>query len=386
MIVFILTILFWVSSALVIYTYILYPCIIFCCVMLFKKQKHFPDPQTMPKVSLICSVYNEENVLQEKLLNLASLMYPIDNFEIIIGSDGSTDGSNEILLSSNIPNLHTNIFPVRRGKASVLNDLMKTANGEIVIFTDANTMYQNDTVSQLVSHFSDLTVGGVCGNLILNEKKDVTGEIGETSYWKFENIVKQLESDFQTLIGATGGIYAIRRSLFKPLPSSKAIVDDFLIPIEVVKKGYRVIYNSKALAYENSTGSVIREFKRKVRIGASNFSSIAEYRTLLHPRHGFVAFALWSHKIIRWFVPIILIAIFILTGILAHQAVLYQLIFLGEIFFIAISIFGLLAELSHFRIGFLGIPYYFTAMNTALLIGFIKFIIRRQRSTWDIIR
>ncbi|MBI5020375.1 MAG: glycosyltransferase family 2 protein [Ignavibacteriales bacterium] len=379
-------IILWCSTGIVLYTYCIYPIIVFVISLFKKRVNSFENKEYLPTVSVVISVYNEENILSEKFNNIFLLDYPKDKIEFIFGSDGSNDKTNSILSGISVSNIKVEKFQKRTGKANVLNKLIPGANGEIIVFSDANTMYDKLSIRKLVKHFQDPSIGGVCGELRLQINKKSVGEIGETSYWQYESILKKLESRYQTLLGATGGVYAIRKSLFKPLPVSKAIVDDFLIPMEVVRRGYRILYEPEAIAYEDSAGTVIGEFHRKVRIGASNFNGISEFIDLLNPKYGFIAFGLWSHKIIRWFAPFFLLAILILSLILALKSEFYGLLFYIQIVFMLTGAIGFLFEKKKTGLGILGFPYYFIAMNLALFIGFFKSVMGLQRSTWDIKR
>lgn len=381
-----ITILLCCAVGLIFYTYVLYPIAMFLLVTFFKRPIRKNTNDYCPTVSMIISIFNEEKILPEKINNLLNIEYPIDKIEFLLGSDGSTDRTKEILRNINIPSFHIEIFQDRIGKANVLNNLAKNAKGDIIIFSDANTMYESSTVKHLVKHFADKTVGGVCGELVLTKDCGGVSEIGEISYWKYEGWLKKLESKFKTLIGATGGIYAIRKSLFKPLPIKKAVVDDFLIPLEIVRRGYRVVYEPEAKGYEKPMDTVIGEFQRKVRICASNFNSISEFVDLLSPKFGFVAFALWSHKIIRWFVPFLLMIFFLCSAYLSANSFALRLIFEFQIAFIVLGLTGLILETRKVSLGILGLPYYFIAMNAALFVGFIKFILGKQKPTWDVIR
>jgi poly-beta-1,6-N-acetyl-D-glucosamine synthase len=382
----ILELIFWFSVGIVLYTYGIYPIVVFVLSKLKRQTRIDTIQADLPTVSVVISIYNEENVLPEKIKNISILDYPIDKIEFIFGSDGSTDSTDDILSGINLSNVKIEKFSMRSGKANVLNRLLHAAKGEIIVFSDANTIYEPAAIKKLVEHFRDQTVGGVCGELRLQINKNSVGEIGETSYWQYESILKRLESQYNTLLGATGGVYAIRKFLFKPLPISKAIVDDFLIPMEVVRRGFRILYEPEAIAYEDSTGTVIGEFRRKVRIGASNFNGIPEFIDLLNPKYGFIAFGLWSHKIIRWFAPFFLLTILILSLILAFRYEFYNWLFYIQVVFMMMGLIGFLFEKKKTGLGILGFPYYFIAMNLALLIGFFKSISGRQRATWNVIR
>jgi cellulose synthase/poly-beta-1,6-N-acetylglucosamine synthase-like glycosyltransferase len=363
-----------------------YPVILLALASIHRQTTASPNGTFCPKVSVVIAVYNEEAVLDEKLVNIAETQYASDKIEFLIGSDGSTDQSNRILTESSNPHLRVVLFPHRRGKASVLNDLIPIATGDVVVLSDANTFYRPDTVAKLVSHFEDPTTGGVCGELILQADNITAGGFGESSYWQYENLLKHLESNIATTIGGVGPLYAIRRRLFIPLPTTKAIMDDFLIPLGIVKQGFKIRYDAKAIGFERPANSVRGEFRRKVRIGAANFNGISEFYGLLNPRAGFVAFALWSHKIIRWLVPFFLLCMAALSVVLSGQHELYRVFLYLEIAFMLAALLGYILERTRLRTGPFGLAYYFLGTNLALMIGFFKFLFRKQKPTWDVIR
>lgn len=379
---------FWLSMLLIFYTYAIYPAILLVAASVrnANKQRAERMPGVNDTISLLVAVYNESDILVKKIQNLRDISADSNDLEILIGSDGSTDGTNELLQSCALPNLKVELFPNRRGKAAVLNDLFAIASGKIIVLSDANTFFDRNTVQKLVCHFQDSTVGAVTGELRLESDHTSLSGLGEVSYWTYENMIKRRESDILTTLGATGAVYAMRRELFTPLPTEKVVMDDFLIALNIIKQGYRVRYEPGALAYERSTGTVEGEFKRKVRIGAANFHGMTEFFQLLHPRHGFVAFALWSHKIIRWCVPFFLIAMFSCSVLLNEQSLFFHRVVMVELVFAGAAVGGFLCEKFRLPIGILSFPYYFLAMNAALFVGFIKFLLGRQRPTWDIVR
>jgi poly-beta-1,6-N-acetyl-D-glucosamine synthase len=377
--------IFWVSLSLVLYTYAVYPAVVIAIARVRRRSGLLND-SLRPTVTIVISAFNEEHVLLSKLRNLEKLDYPSDNITVLIGSDGSTDKTNELLQHASLPGLTAVPFPQRRGKSSVLNDLVAMARAEIVVFSDANTMFRPDTIRMLVRHFNDPRVGAVSGELQLNEHPDTVSGIGETSYWNYENILKQMESDVSSIVGATGAVYAIRRSLYEPLPTSKAVTDDLLIPLNICKRGYRVLYDREALAFERGEGSIRNEFTRKVRIGAQNFSTIMEFLPLLHPRFGFTAFALWSHKILRWCVPFFLLLCVFALCVLAADNLLYAVGLDVLYAFLGVAVLGYVLEKLKIRSGLLTLPYYFLAMNSALFVGFLKFALGRQSPKWSVVR
>ena len=202
--------IFYISLAAIAYTYCCYPAIMALLAWTRHPAAAPPRHAALPKISVVISVYNEESVLQAKLENLSRIAYPDESIEFLVGSDGSSDRTCEILAASSLKNLRAFPFAERRGKVSVVNDLVAQAKGEVIVFSDANTLYNEQTISRLVSHFADPGVGGVCGELLLNAGHGMTGG-EEISYWKYETLLKRWESSYRTILGATGGVYAIRR-------------------------------------------------------------------------------------------------------------------------------------------------------------------------------
>ncbi|MBI2428799.1 MAG: glycosyltransferase family 2 protein [Ignavibacteriales bacterium] len=335
-----------------------------------------------PTITIIISIFNEEKVIRERIENLLHLNYASNKIQILIGSDGSNDRSNSIIGEYVPQGIQVIVFSNRRGKSSVINDLMKYATNDIVIFSDANTFYHTDVIKNLARHFCDKSIGGVCGYLQLRADKNNSGGRGESTYWEFENKIKQLEGDIFTTFGATGAIYAIRRECFVALPTHKAVADDFYIPMRVIEQGYRSIYDKNATSWEETTASSYKEFQRKIRIGAANFNSISDFKYLLHPKYGFIAYGLFSHKILRWFVPFFLILVVIFNSILLSCGKIYEILFFLQVIFVCLVIIGFILDHAKFPIKFFIIPYYFMVANVALLIGFIRFIRGSETAAW----
>jgi poly-beta-1,6-N-acetyl-D-glucosamine synthase len=380
-------IVFWSSASVILYTYVLYPLILILFHRIRPRRPVTAAPATpLPHVTLVIPVFNEEAVLEEKLANVQATEYPAAKLEVLFGSDGSTDGTNAILTAHRSEIARAIVFPNRRGKAAVLNDLLAMAAGEIVVFSDANASYAPDTIRRLASHFPDPAVGAVCGELILTSDDKTAGGRGEGLYWRYENALKRLESDLGTTLGAVGSVYAIRKRLFRPLPAGAAVVDDFLIPLSIIEQGYRVQYDPLARAYEQPSNSVYGEFRRKSRIGAQNFHGIPIFRALLSPAYGFASFALWSHKILRWMVPVLLIGALVSSAALAAGSPFFAAVTAVQVAFFAAAALGLVLEVAGVRTGRFGLPYYFVATNAALLVGLFRCLFGRQAATWDAVR
>ena len=373
-------IVFWISLGCILYTYIGYPVILFL-LMKLRTTKRERDPLYRPTVSVLIAAYNEDRILEEKIENCLAVDYPRDRIEFLFGSDGSTDGTNAILGQHESRSIRSVIFPRRRGKASVVNDLVAQAKGEVLVFSDANTMYRPDAVQRMVSAFIDPKIGGVCGRLKLIPPGSNPGGRGESAYWEYENRLKVMEGKIKTVLGANGAIYAVRRSLVKPLPEHKALMDDFLIPLRIVEMGYDVIFEQNAVGRERTSFSMRDEYRRKVRIGAANFNTLLEIKTLLNPLRGFVAFGLWSHKVVRWFVPFLLVSLWISTLFSPRTPVFIAALVLQALFY-ALAVAGWLFSAAGLHSPFPGYITYFVVVHAALSVGFFKFLAGTQESAW----
>lgn len=377
----IIAVIFWISLVLLAYTYFGYYLILLLSSRFVKKNRK-SDLNHIPTVSVLIAAYNEEKVIEEKLKNCLSLEYPADKIEFLIGSDGSNDTTNFILQQYQNHVIKPFLFSTRRGKVQVVNSLVENATGEILVFSDANTIYEKDAIRQLTKHFVDPQIGGVCGRLELMTPNDDIGGKGENLYWNYENHIKYLESRIKTVFGANGAIYAIRKQHFQKLSASIIGDEDLLIPLRVVEKKLDVIYEGKAVGREPASSSLKGEFLRKIRISTCNFNSLREIWHLLSPKYGFVAFGLWSHKIIRWFAPFLLIFV-LLTNILLIGTRLYNTFLILQIGFYAASFYGFIVNaVFNKRVKLFSYTYYFISMNVALLLGFFKFLFRTQQHTW----
>jgi poly-beta-1,6-N-acetyl-D-glucosamine synthase len=382
--IFVFETIFWVSSFLVVYTYALYPVILFILSMRSGQGSAktvgntYASPEH-PSVSMVVAAYNEEKVIESKLRNCMEIDYPADRIEFLIGSDGSTDRTNKIVSSFDGKGRQIKLlnYPDRRGKASVLNRTVANAKGDFLVFSDANTMYEKDAVYRLIAPFSDPDIGCVCGKLIIKRPEGSTSN--DDLYWRYETWLKVMENRLGGVLGANGGIYALRRPLFVPIPPN-TIIDDFVIGMKVREQGFRVHYAEDAVAREETAESDKAEFRRRVRIGAGNFQSIALLKRLLWPGEGVIAFQFWSHKIIRWCVPFFLILMFLSNLFLARYGNGYLVLLVCQAFFYLMAILGYGAK----RAGLLfRVPSFFVSMNLAFFIGFFKYMFNVQKVTWE---
>ncbi len=378
----ILIALILLAWGLVFYTYVVFPLLIALFAKLADKRAapvSSSDDTNLPRVAMVVAAYNEERFLQAKLNNTWEIDYPEDKFELIIGSDGSGDDTAGILKRCTDKRFRCFLFPQRRGKISVLNDLVTQVDADIIVMSDANTMFEPDSIRKMVRHFSDPRVGCVSGKLNLSHGGGVSGE---GIYWKYESWIKRNESKLGFIIGCNGGIFALRTELYEPLPAS-TLVEDFVLSIRVMEKGYEVRFEPSASANEPACGSARAEMIRKIRIGAGGFQALGLTRGLLHPRNGFRAFAYMGHKVLRWCVPFFSIVAFLSTIPLAMHSVLFQAI-------LALQILGGVISIgAYYLSGSRKLPFwtrpvsYFYLMNYALFLGFLRFLFRTQKVTWE---
>jgi cellulose synthase/poly-beta-1,6-N-acetylglucosamine synthase-like glycosyltransferase len=376
----IMNILFLTSLLVIFYSYFGYPALLYLISRFYHRQR-IVDEQNRPFISMVISAFNEQETLPKKIENCHQLDYPNAKLEILIGSDGSDDKTDEILNASEDNVIQPFIFKTRRGKAGVVNELVARARGTIIVFSDANTIYDPNALKHMMKHFTDKNVGGVCGRLCLTNPDQKSSGQGESLYWKYETQVKKWEGCIRTVIGANGAIYAIRKNLYTPLSTRKILVDDFVISLKVVQAGYDVIFDNEAVAFETTSPRIRGEFKRKIRIGVSNFNSIAELKSLLNPSRGFAAFGFWSHKIIRWFIPFFFLSAFISNLFLLH-ATLFKITMALQVMFYLLAGLGCYLDMRTQCPKLLLIPYYLCAVNLGLLLGFFKFLRGSQKLTW----
>ena len=318
-----LEISFWLCMALVGYAYAGYPALIWVLSRLFGQVPLPPeiDEEFIPAASLVLAAFNEEEVIGERIRNALAMDYPHEKLELVIGSDGSTDGTADVVRSYAQPGVRLLDFPSNRGKATVLNDAANDANGEILLMSDANTQVDPEAAANLVRWFADPKVGVVVGRLVLVDSE--SGQNVDGVYWRYETFLKRQESSLGALLGANGAIYAMRKALFVPVPPD-TIIDDFVIPLLAkLRTGCKIIYDCNAIAREESAPDIASEFRRRVRIGAGDYQSIKMLWRLLDPRMGWISLAFFSHKILRWLCPFFLIGM-LLTCIPLSDHLFYR--------------------------------------------------------------
>jgi len=379
-----LEILFYLSCFLIINSFFIYPVVLF--LKNRKYSKRVGDFNFNPSVSILIAAYNEEKVIEERIKNISELNYDPSKVEVFIGSDSSTDKTNEILTEQKKKYNWLNIYlsKERQGKAGILNQLYKQANNEILVFTDANTLFHKDALKNMIEDFSDKQIGGVCGRLVLvdNEKSKSEG-VEEVEYWKYETMIKKLEGQLGILLAANGGIFAIRSDLFNQIPTLNAVTDDLFISLSVISQGYKFSYRNDAVAYEETGKDVKAEYKRKVRFGATNFETLLFFKKLLWSKNKFLSYAFFSHKVTRWFLPSLLLILFVTGMILSDYNDLVHKIFYLQVIVYLLALCGYLLSMIKLRVPVFSIPYFFVVSNIAIAEGFIKFIKKEHSVIWN---
>jgi cellulose synthase/poly-beta-1,6-N-acetylglucosamine synthase-like glycosyltransferase len=377
-------ILFWISVGLIVYTYFIFPLLVVLRGILLKKPYKSEDVSPLPLVSVIIAAYNEEKEIGEKLNNILSLDYPKDRLEVVIASDGSTDRTNEIV--SEYASRGIKLLPLPRlGKAGALNAAVAASTGEILVFSDANSIYKSDALRAIVRPFADAKVGGVAGNQVYLKKKgtSVVGA-GERSYWDFDRIMKQFESSAGNTISATGAIYAIRRSLFEPVV--EGVTDDFYTSTNVIARKYRLVFAPDAIAYESVAGTSKMEFGRKVRVITRGLRAVLiARRQLLNPfRYGFYAVQLFSHKALRRLVVFLLLLLLLVNPFLWNDSWFYRVTMLGQLGFYGLGLLGYLLDGTRLgRLKPFTIPFYFCLVNLAVLLAALNIMRGQQIKRWE---
>lgn len=374
----ILEVLFWIIFFAVLYTYLGYP-IVLLIVSKFEK-KIVKKSEYTPFVSVVISAYNEERFISKKIENLLQSNYPYDKFEIIIGSDGSRDGTEDLVSNCADERVKYFRFVQNMGKPHVLNGLVAEARGSIVVFTDSRQRFEKDTLRALVNNFSDPDVGCVSGELYFEETPDSGVAKGMDAYWKYEKWLRRKESEIGSMLGATGAIYAIRRRLFEPVPND-ILVDDMYIPLNIVRKGFRAIFDGEAKAFDLVSNKSGQEFTRKVRTLAGNFQIFKAFSDLLNPAQSPIGWQFISHKLMRLLIPHFLICLFGINLLLFKESI-YGALLLVQIGFYALAGFeALYAKKTNKKsIGY--IPYMFCLLNVSAFAGFIRYLKGANQSTW----
>ncbi len=396
-VIFVFKILFWGFLAGLLYTYFGYPALVWLVSKFWhwtpgKKlplKKNAKTPATgghvhfrhlnWPRVSLFIPAFNEEKVIRLKIENSLELDYPQGKLEIVVASDGSFDLTNEMIEAYSAREIKFYNYTQREGKTALINKTIPKLTGEIILMSDASAILEKNAVKELVMNFSDPRVGAVSGVYEFeNWDRSVRGK-GEWLYWKYETNLKRLESRIFSVIGAHGALLAFRRELFEPLPP-EAINDDFIIPMRILEKGKRVVYEIRALAYEEFYGDSFADFNRRSRIFVGNLQQIWILKSLLNPLRGWPAISFISHKVLRTLSPLFVVGIFFVNWPLTTG--FYRLTLMAQVGLYGLSFVGFLFQKAGKGSRLLSMPFYFAFGVVSALLGYFKYLLKLQTATW----
>ncbi len=380
-----LEILFWGLLALLIYIYIGYPLVSTILAQIIKKPA-LVDTDYLPSVTMVISAYNEESVIKSKLQNALEIDYPEDRFSIIVVSDASDDKTDTIVENFGHPAIRLKRMTERLGKTFGVNKIMPEIKSEIVVFSDANAIYEPSAIKELVKYFKDPKIGYVVGNAqYIKEGQSKAGK-QEDSYWSMEIRLKISESKIGSVVGGDGAIYAIRKELYKPLQADD--INDFVNPLQIILQGYRGVFNPDAICYEHGADTFDKEIGRKRRIVNRSWRGLFKNIAVLNPfKTGLHAWQVFSHKLLRWLGGIFLLAFLVTNFFLLGHNFIYDAFIFGQGVMYFLSIIGwLVIDRTKFAPFFISIPYYFVQVNIASILGILDNFLGKKYTTWQTIR
>jgi biofilm PGA synthesis N-glycosyltransferase PgaC len=373
--------MFWASIALVVYAYAGYGA---CVALLARVRPKPPRAGThLPSVSFVIPCHNEAGYIREKIEDTFALDYPRDQLEIIVVADGCVDETEQIVAGYADQGVRCLVQPVRSGKEAAMQLAARQSTGEILVFTDANAHLNADALRLMVRWFADPTVGCVAGEKRVTSPAAADGQSGEGAYWRYESLLKRLDSQVGSTMGGTGELIALRASLMS-FQDTDNIIEDFVLTMRVVEAGFRVVYEPAAVAEEDEPTRVEDQFERRARIAAGGFQAIGRLGPLLDPRRGIVSWQYLSHRVLRWaLVPFLLPAILMLNSVLARNNPVYRMLLsLQGAFYVAALLGWLRRDTRLGRLPFLYFPFYFCTANVAAIVGAVRLVTKRQTVLW----
>ena len=371
--------IFFLSLFVIFYTYIGYLILIVCFSLL--KRRRVNKFHIEPSVSIIIPAYNEEANIEATIRNKLNLDYPEHKLEIIVVSDGSTDRTDEIASRYASNKLKLLRQEPRAGKTSAIELALRTAKGEIIVFSDANSIYSVNALQKLVQNFADPQVGYVTGKMVYSNKDETTVSEGCSVFMRYENLMRHFETQIGSIVGVDGGIDAVRKDLYKPMRPDQ--LPDFVLPLKVVEQGFRVVYESEAILKEPALNNPNDEYKMRVRVVLRALWALSDMRHLLLPnRYGFFSFQLWSHKVLRYLCFIFLISAWVTNLFILDQGVFYIAFFSAQTFSYCIAALSPVLEKREIRNRIMYLCHYFALLNLASTQAFVKFIMKEKRIIW----
>ncbi|MBV8857716.1 MAG: glycosyltransferase family 2 protein [Acidobacteria bacterium] len=376
-------IIFWASAAALLYAYAGYPVLVWLVARL--RPRPVRRAPFEPVVTILITAYNEERDLAAKLENTLALDYDPAKLEILVASDCSNDRTDEIARSFAARGVRLHRQPERLGKTAAQNAAVQLARGEVVLFSDATTLYRSDVLRALAPNFADASVGCVAGHLVYVDPARTGTGAGARSYWGYETFLRRQESLACSLIGAPGALYAVRRAAYVPLYHEAC--SDFIIATKMVEQGLRAVYEPRAVCTEETNRRPGRELNMRVRVIAQTLTDLWRHRAMLNPlRAGFYAVELVSHKVMRYLVPLFLVCVLAASALLAPGSRFYAALLAGQLLFYAAALAGWLLLKVGVRARLLALPAYFVLANVACVLAFYKFLRGERFARWETAR
>ena len=364
---------------MLVYVYAGYPILVFLLAALRKRKVNKANYE--PKITVLISAYNEAEDIEETLRNKINLAYPKEKLEIIVISDGSTDDTDKIAGKYEKSGVRLIRQDPRSGKTAALNIAVPQASGEILVFSDANSIYETDALQRLAENFNDPEVGYVTGKMIYTMPNgNVIGD-GCSAYMRYENFLREFETNIGSIIGVDGGIDAVRKELYQPMNPDQ--LPDLILPLRVIEKGYRVVYEPNAILKEESLSSTKDEYKMRVRVSLRSFWALHDMKHLFNLfKYGVFSWQMISHKGLRYVAFMILICLYVSNGLMWPQGMIYRIFFVIQNVFYGIAYLGRLSRPKGVRFRFANLPYYFSLLNIAAGHAFLKFLKGEKQSIW----
>jgi len=387
-----LKILFWFFAVTIVYSYIGYGIVLFILVRIKRifgiKKEKLPE-NDLPDITLLIAAYNERDYVRKKLENSYSLEYPKNKLKIVWITDGSDDGTPDVIRELADDRTFVYHVPERGGKIGAINRAIQFVTSPIVVFSDANTMLGKESIIRIARLFNDPKVGCVSGEKRVVATGNEAASASEGVYWKYESKLKQWDAELYSVVGAAGELFAVRTNLFEKVEPD-TLLDDFIISLRIAMRGYTIQYDPQAYAEEHPSANVKEELKRKVRISAGGIQSIVRLAPLLNIfRYGLLSFQYISHRVLRWtLAPLGLPVVFLSSLALMfsqepYSAGFYTAAFLLQTIFYLLVIAGYMLEILNTRVKLLYVPYYFWIMNYAVFLGFKRYIKGKQSVNWE---
>lgn len=373
-------IIFWLSAFALLYTYLGYPFLVYLVAQMFPKIVNRAPYE--PIVTILITAYNEEKDIRGKIENTLALDYPIDKLEIIVASDGSTDATDPIVKEFEAKGVKLFRQEGRVGKTDTQNNAIKQAAGEVVVFSDATTLYHSNVLRAMMPNFSDPTIGCVAGKLVYVDDANSGVGAGAKSYWSYETFLKKNESRGCSLIGVSGCMYAVRKSAYRPMYPEAC--SDFLICSVLYRQGLRTVYEPTAICTEETNHRADREFQMRVRIISQTLTDLWRNRDIMNPlSHGLFSLQLISHKMARYAVPVFLVMTLISSLYLATDSTFFKIIFGIQVIFYLSALLGLISRRESSGNRIYAIPFYFVLGNIAIVRGVIEFLKGERYQRWE---